>query len=68
MGMHIWYGLALGERETFANAIEKITELHRYALTVGFLGARDVVAVGEIETGNGTEPWPPTFSVEKKTR
>ena len=66
MGMHVWYGLALGEEATFAEAIDKITELHRYAKTVGFRGTSRFPAVGEIKTGDGTEKWPPTFSVRRK--
>jgi hypothetical protein len=66
MGMHIWYSLALGEEATSAEAIAKLTELHRYAQTVGFLGTYDIPAVGELKTGDGTEAWPPTHTVTRK--
>jgi len=66
MGMHIWYGLALAEEATFDDAIQKITQLHRYAKTVGFRGDHRFPPVGEIETGDGTEEWAPTFSVTLK--
>jgi hypothetical protein len=65
MGMHIWYALKLGEEATFEEAIEKIAELRRYAGTVGFRGAHDLPPVGELETGDGTEAWPPTYIVKR---
>ena len=66
MEMHIWYRLTLGEEATFAQAIDKITQLHRYAQTVGFRGGYEFPPVGEIKTGDGTEAWPPTFTVTNK--
>jgi len=66
MGMHIWYRLALDEQATFAEAIAKITELHRFARTVGFLGADGIPAVSEIEIGDATAAWRPTHTVKRK--
>ena len=63
MGMHVWYGLALEEKAPFAEAIDKIAALHRYAKTVGFRGAYGLEPVGEIEMGDGTHERSPTFAL-----
>jgi hypothetical protein len=66
MGMHIWYRLHLPPPATYEDAVEKIRQLRKYALTVGFTGAREWPGVDEVEMGTDADEHPAVTYVSEE--